>query len=199
VNLIAGRIFYDMVRGAAEWRQQQSFEGNRIEAFKEQPMDEQILQDIFSELFSALEPLEAQSAALLQFIKAKGIASEEELKPFLEQAANASNVRWRGVRVRTAALISAALRPAEQESKKSDAENKEAKSEPASPKKAEQGSDQEKKEEAKIEPEPAKAAYNNSDTGVSQVESGKQAETKTKNPSNEKESVPASSSKKETN
>jgi hypothetical protein len=77
-------------------------------------MDEAILQQIFDELFSALEPLETQNAALLQFLKAKSIATDEELAPYLEQAGNASNVRWRGVRVRTAALISSALKPPEQ-------------------------------------------------------------------------------------
>jgi outer membrane biosynthesis protein TonB len=157
-------------------------------------MDEQILQDIFSELFSALEPLEAQSAALLQFINAKGIASEEELKPFLEQAANASNVRWRGVRVRTAALISAALRPAEQEEKKSDTENKEAKPESATQAKTEKNSDQEKqgKQETKTKAEPEKAVKNNSDTDASQSQTDKKAPAENENQRNEKESASAS-------
>src|SRR4029077_1310671 len=77
-------------------------------------MDEAILQQIFDELFSSLEPLETQNAALLQFLKAKSIATDEELAPYLEQAGNASNVRWRGVRVRAGALISSALKPPEQ-------------------------------------------------------------------------------------
>ena len=76
-------------------------------------MDEEILKQIFDELFSALEPLEAQNAALLRFLKAKGIATDQELAPYLEEAGNASNVRWRAARVRTAALISSALKPPE--------------------------------------------------------------------------------------
>ena len=76
-------------------------------------MDEEILQQIFAELFSSLEPLETQIAALLQFLKSKGIATDEELAPFLEQAGNVSNIRWRAAGVRTAALISSALQPAE--------------------------------------------------------------------------------------
>ena len=56
-------------------------------------MDEEILQQIFDELLSSFEPLETQTAALVQFLKAKGIATDEELAPFLEQAGNASNVR----------------------------------------------------------------------------------------------------------
>jgi hypothetical protein len=76
-------------------------------------MDEEILKQIFDELLSALEALETQSAATLQFLKAKGIATDEELAPFLAAAGNVSNVRWLAVRVRTAALISSALKPAE--------------------------------------------------------------------------------------
>jgi hypothetical protein len=94
-------------------------------------MDEQIIKQIVDELLSTLEPLETQSAALLQFLKAKGLATDEELAPFLEQAGNASNVRWRAVRVRTAALISNALKPAEKS-----AEAPAAKTTPAAPESA---------------------------------------------------------------
>jgi hypothetical protein len=80
-------------------------------------MNEEIVQQIVDEILSSLEPLETQSAALTQFLKAKGLATEEELAPFLDQAANAANVRWRAVRVRTAALISNAMKTAEEPSK----------------------------------------------------------------------------------
>jgi hypothetical protein len=74
-------------------------------------MDEQILQQIFDELFESLEPLDTQTAALLQFLKSKGIVTDEELAPFLKQAGDASSVRWLGARIRAEALISSALRP----------------------------------------------------------------------------------------
>src|SRR5579872_4347583 len=68
-----------------------------------------------------MEPIETQSGALMQFLKAKGLATDEELAPFLEQAGNAANVRWRAVRVRTAALISNAMKPADQDVQKTPA------------------------------------------------------------------------------
>lgn len=76
-------------------------------------MDEEIVQQIVEELLSSLEPLDTQTAALVQFLKAKGIATDEELAPYLEQAGNASNVRWLATRVRIRSLISSAMKPAE--------------------------------------------------------------------------------------
>jgi hypothetical protein len=76
-------------------------------------MDEKIIQDILTEVFSALEPLDAQTAAILPFLKAKGLATDEEFAPFLEQAENASNVRWLAARVRIASLLSSAFKPTE--------------------------------------------------------------------------------------
>ena len=43
-------------------------------------MREETAEQILDGLFSFLEDLETQSAAILQFLKDKGIASDEELK-----------------------------------------------------------------------------------------------------------------------
>src|SRR6266404_5087003 len=85
------------------------------------------VQEIFHDLFSSMEALETQSAAILQFLKDKGIATDEELASHLEQAENASSVRWRGVRVRADYLFASAVKAAEQAAQKESpkpAENK---------------------------------------------------------------------------
>jgi hypothetical protein len=71
--------------------------------------------ELLDELFSAFEDLETQSAGLLQFLKAKGLATDEELAPYLHQAADASNVRWLAGRLRMEALLAAAIKDAEEE------------------------------------------------------------------------------------
>jgi hypothetical protein len=73
-------------------------------------MDEDVVQQIIDEVFSSLEPLDAQGSALTEFLKAKGIATDEELAPFLKQAGNASSVRWLAAKVRIKSLISSAMK-----------------------------------------------------------------------------------------
>jgi hypothetical protein len=80
-------------------------------------MNEKIVQEVLHELFSALETLDTQSTAILQFLKGNGIATEADLAPYLEQAGNASSVRWRAVRVRTDYLLSSAMQSGEHEDK----------------------------------------------------------------------------------
>ena len=80
-------------------------------------MDENIAQELLHELFTSLEALETQNAAILSFLKAKGIVNDEELAPHFEQAGNASSVRWRAARVRMDHLLSAAMKSAEEDAK----------------------------------------------------------------------------------
>lgn len=70
-------------------------------------MDDKTVRDVFEELLPSLEALDTKCAAILQFLKAKGITNDEELAPYFEQAGNASSVRWRAARVRINHLLSA--------------------------------------------------------------------------------------------
>jgi hypothetical protein len=93
-------------------------------------MDENnIVQEILHDLFSSMEALETQNTAILQFLKDKGIATDEELAPHLEQAGNASSVRWRGARVRADYLFASAVKAAEQAAEKESTKHAEMKPE----------------------------------------------------------------------
>jgi hypothetical protein len=70
-------------------------------------MNSEAVKEILNELFSHLERLETQSEAILQFLKEKKRVTDKQLAPYLEQAGNASNVRWRAARVRIERLLSA--------------------------------------------------------------------------------------------
>lgn len=79
-------------------------------------MDSAITDEILEELSSVLQRVEAQSAAILEFIKDKGMIKEDELASYLERANAASSVRWRATRVRLAHLLSG-LEKREQQAK----------------------------------------------------------------------------------
>jgi hypothetical protein len=88
-------------------------------------MDNETAKEIFEHLFSLLEDLETRSTATLQFLKAKDIATDEELAAHLDQAGNASSVRWRAARARINHLLSPinpAAKPEEKQSAKDEAQ-----------------------------------------------------------------------------
>src|SRR6202000_397792 len=68
--------------------------GECVRRIQEADLEEQTMNDshadgkvggeFLDELFSALEELETQSAGILQFLKDKGIANQQELAPYLE-------------------------------------------------------------------------------------------------------------------
>ena len=63
------------------------------------------LKEILSELFALLETQETNSTAVLQLLKDQGIASDEKLSTYLDQAGKASNVKWRAARMRMEYLL----------------------------------------------------------------------------------------------
>src|ERR1700730_14087326 len=63
------------------------------------------LKEILGELFALLEAQETQSAAVLQFLRDQGIATDEKLAPYLEQAGRASNIKWLAARKRMEHLL----------------------------------------------------------------------------------------------
>jgi hypothetical protein len=68
-------------------------------------MNNEAMKEVLNELFSHLEKLETQSEAILQFLKEKKRVSDKQLAPYLEQAGNASSVKWRAARVRINHLL----------------------------------------------------------------------------------------------
>src|SRR5579862_1529874 len=83
-------------------------------------MDEKIVEQLLNELVSSLEDAETQSTAIMLFLKGEGIATEQKLTPYLEQAGKASDVRWRAARARMGALLHSAIKPAEPSERKPD-------------------------------------------------------------------------------
>jgi hypothetical protein len=63
------------------------------------------LKEVLSELFALLETQETNSTAVLQLLKDQGIASDEKLSTYLDQAGRASNVKWRAARLRMEYLL----------------------------------------------------------------------------------------------
>lgn len=80
-------------------------------------MDAHVAQELLNELGSSLESLETQQTALLRFLKDKGIVTEEQLAPYLNEAGNASSVRWRAAHVRLEHIFSAAEQKEQQAAK----------------------------------------------------------------------------------
>ncbi|HEY2362340.1 MAG TPA: hypothetical protein VGK36_14560 [Candidatus Angelobacter sp.] len=68
-------------------------------------MNNEAMKEVLNELFFHLERLETQSEAILQFLKEKKRVTDKQLAPYLEQAGNASNVKWRAARVRIDHLL----------------------------------------------------------------------------------------------
>ena len=71
-------------------------------------MSDNPVKEVLSDLFPYLESLETKCAAILAFLKEKGISTDEQIAPYLDQAAQASGVRWHAARVRMEHLFAVA-------------------------------------------------------------------------------------------
>jgi len=84
------------------------------------------LKEVLSELFALLERQEANSTAVLQLLKDQGIASDQKLSTYLDQAGRASNVKWRAARMRMEYLLTPIQKETADKDKSKQAEPKEA-------------------------------------------------------------------------
>jgi hypothetical protein len=63
--------------------------------------------EAFNDLLTYIEQLETQTGAILEFLRDRGIVTDEKLAPYLEQASKASDVRLRAARARMEHLFTA--------------------------------------------------------------------------------------------
>ena len=69
-------------------------------------MDANALKKALNELYPHLEWQETQIIALLEFLTAKGIITDKEFAPFVEEAGKRSSVKWLAARLRVEHALS---------------------------------------------------------------------------------------------
>jgi hypothetical protein len=79
------------------------------------------IKEVLDGLFTLLESMETQNAAVLEFLKDQGLAADEKLAPYLNRAASASSVKWRAARARMAYLLAPAPKKATDQKEAPDA------------------------------------------------------------------------------
>lgn len=75
---------------------------------------EQIFKELIDDLVPRLEAAESQATMMLQLLKDKRIVSDDELAPYLQQAANASSVKGQAARLRFQHLADSAIKRIQQ-------------------------------------------------------------------------------------
>jgi hypothetical protein len=115
-------------------------------------MDGNLADQVINELFPYFEALETRSAAILQLLRDKGLTTDEEFAPYLEQAGNGSNVKWLAARVRIGHLLFSIGKD-----KDADGQTAEAKAEPEAKPDAQEKAPDEKIAEAGPEPSAKKS------------------------------------------
>ncbi len=79
------------------------------------------IKEVLDNLFTLLESMETQNAAVLEFLKDQGLATNEKLAPYFDRAASASSVKWRAARARMAYLLAPAPKKATDQKEAPDA------------------------------------------------------------------------------
>jgi hypothetical protein len=102
------------------------------------------IKEVLSELFALLETQETNSTAVLQLLKDQGIASDEKLSTYLDQAGRASNVRWRAARMRMEYLLTPTQKQTSENNKSKEAQPKEAQPKEAQPKEMSSSAEEDK-------------------------------------------------------
>ena len=167
-------------------------------------MDEKIAQLILDELFSSLENLESQTAAIMQFLKEKGGASDEQLAPYLERAGRASSIKRRAARVRLDYLLSGITNPPknafEQDAAKSEKESAVAEAEKCEEKtleKAEEKDEKRKKDESGVQKNATETGAEQKTEVKNEVRTESKSEEQTKDEEHRKEASAGSARKTE--
>jgi hypothetical protein len=68
-------------------------------------MDAETTSQILDELIPTFQALDTRSTAILQLLKDKGHANDQQLAPYLEAADDACSVRWLAIRLRLERLL----------------------------------------------------------------------------------------------
>jgi hypothetical protein len=123
------------------------------DAKTENPIEEVLnsVREVLGELFALLEAMETRNDAILLFLKDQDMATGEKLTPYLEQAGNASSVRWRAARRRMEYLLS----PVDTKSKEADTEEDKKEQEQEKDKEKDKENDQERAKDSPRPPEKA--------------------------------------------
>ncbi|HEY2819650.1 MAG TPA: hypothetical protein VGJ06_01310 [Candidatus Acidoferrum sp.] len=155
--------------------------------FMDQEKDKNPIAEIFDEMFTLLEDLETRSVATLDYLQGQQGVTDENLAPYLDRAAAASEVRWRAARARMEHLL--APKPQSSTEAANDAKGKDEKPKAASQdqpqakgNKPESGAPKTQSEKEKSKPESNDLGKELASAQPGAEKSGEERDTKSQNP-----------------
>ena len=77
-------------------------------------MNAQLIEEILDELDPIFQST-GTSAGIVRLLKDKGIVNDDDLAPYLEQAATAGSIKWRATRLRLERILKSAVKSIEDE------------------------------------------------------------------------------------